>query len=294
MSSAGRLVFITSLERSGSTLLDVTLARHPRIIGFGEVARVLQPHATAGIAGVMERPCSCGVTVKDCGFWGPVTRRIHEDEAGLSLPQRYSIFLAHFQKSFGQGFIPVDSSKFLTALEALLVLRGQGLDLRVLFTVRDVRGWISSCRRAEQRKREVPLGVLFTRDILRVWRPYLRHNILRRIPFLMPLEWYVRNRRLERFVLRNQLSFEHLSYERMSLDTATVLASVYSFVGVDDHPLGGTGTSHVVRGNRMAFDSAKTASIQYDSKWLSDLWPQYEPMVWPFVMVKNKEWVYES
>jgi hypothetical protein len=179
-------------------------------------------------------------------------------------------------------------------MQALLGLRAEGLDLRILFTVRDVRGWISSCRRAERRKRELPLSLLFSRTIVRWWKPYLRHNVLRQIPFLMPLEWYVRNRRLEHFVVGNQVAFERLSYERLSLNTRTVLAGIYSFIGVDERPLKQNGTSHIVRGNRMAFDAAKTEFIEYDSKWLSELWPQYEPMIWPFVMLKNKQWVYES
>jgi hypothetical protein len=294
VSGATRLVFITSLERSGSTLLDVTLGRHPSIVSFGEVARVLQPHDGAGVASVATRLCSCGVTVKDCSFWGPLTEEIARREATLDLTRRYSLFIAHFRSTFGEGFLPVDSSKFLAAMQALLGLRAEGLDLRILFTVRDVRGWISSCRRAERLKRELPLSLLFSRNILRWWKPYLRHNVLRRIPFLMPLEWYVRNRRLERFVSRNQLALERLSYEGLSLHTKTVLASIYSFIGVDERPLERTGASHIVRGNRMAFDTAKTASIQYDSKWLSELWPQYEAMMWPFVMTQNRKWVYES
>jgi len=162
----------------------------------------------------------------------------------------------------------------------------------VLFAVRDVRGWIVSSRAAEKRKREIPYGLLFSAEIGARWLPYLRYNILRQFPFWLPLEWYLRNGRIERFLARRNLTAMRTSYERLALQTDETLARLFRFIGLDERPLEQTTASHVVRGNRMAFDPEMNSSIRYDGRWLSQLWPQYETAVLPFVMSRNARWVY--
>lgn len=289
-----RLVFITSLERSGSTLLDITLGKHPQLISFGEVARVLLPHGSGGMESVVDRPCSCGVSVRDCPFWGPVTEHIQQREKELSLTDRYAIFLSRFVEMYGEGFAPIDSSKFLHAMAALQQLKDNALDIRVLFAIRDVRGWIFSSRRADRRKREIPYSLFFSAQMKEFWKAYLRVNILRHFPFWLPLEWYIRNETIARFLTRQGFAFRQLSYERFALDTDEILASLYKFIGVENLSLKEQNVSHIVRGNRMAFDPQKNNTIRYDARWFGDLWSQYEAMVWPFVMLKNKKCVHGS
>ena len=294
MTTTNKIVFITSLERSGSTLLDITLGRHPDLVSFGEVARVLLPHGGGGMQSVVDRPCSCGSKVSDCQFWGPVTQEISKRESSLSLQDRYRIFLDHFYGIYGVSKTPVDSSKFLKAMEALVAQKQEGLDIRLLFTIRDVRGWSSSSKRADKKKRELPYSRLFSRDIIQWWKPYLRHNVLRHIPFWLPLEWFLRNSIIERFILRNDTSVHHLSYEMLALDTDKTLSKLHSYIGVEPGLQANKPQTHIVRGNRMAFDQSKISSIKYDHQWLKEVWTQYEAMAWPFVMTKNRDWVYDQ
>jgi hypothetical protein len=292
MTTTNKIVFITSLERSGSTLLDITLGRHPDLVSFGEVARVLLPHGGGGMPSVVDRPCSCGSKVADCKFWGAVTQEISKRESSLTLQDRYRIFLDHFHGMYGASKIPVDSSKFLKALGALVAQKQEGLDIRVLFTIRDVRGWSSSSKRADKRKREIPYSRVFSRDIIQWWKPYLRHNVLRHLPFWLPLEWFLRNSIIGRFIRQNNISAHHLSYEMLALDTDKTLSNLHSYIGVEpglhiDKP-----QTHIVRGNRMAFGHSKISKIKYDHQWLKEVWTQYEAMAWPFVMTKNRDWVY--
>lgn len=291
--SSKRIIFITSLERSGSTLLDITLGKHPQLVSFGEVARVLLPHGGGGMESVIDRPCSCGASVKDCAFWGKVTEKISLKENELTLAERYEIFFTRFDEIYGNYFIPVDSSKFLRSIETLHAF-GDKLDLRVLFTIRDVRGWCSSSRRAGRRKQEIPYSAIFSSSISEMWKAYLRYNVLRHIPFWLPLEWYIRNQSIDGFLLKNGLPTQHLSYEGFAFNTAEVMHKLYKFAGIDELPLNEKCRSHIVRGNRMAFDPDKLAAISYDAEWLSEIWSQYEPVIWPFVMIKNKQWVYSG
>lgn len=287
-----KIVFITSLERSGSTLLDITLGRHPDLVSFGEVARVLLPHCGGGMPSVVERPCSCGSKVSECEFWGPVTQEIGKRESSLSIEDRYRIFLDHFYDMYGASKTPVDSSKFISAMEALVALKRNGLNLRLLFTIRDVRGWSASSKRADRRKREIPYSRVFSRDIVQWWKPYLRHNVLRHIPFWLPFEWFLRNSIIERFIQRNDISVHYLSYEMLALETDKTLSNLHRYIGVESSLQAGKPQTHIVRGNRMAFDQSKISSIKYDHQWLSEVWTQYESMAWPFVMTKNRDWVY--
>lgn len=294
MKNPARLLFVTSLERSGSTLLDLTLGRHPQLVSFGEVARVLSPHGGGGMASVVQRPCSCGQIAEQCPFWQVVIGEIAAREDSLNLTDRYRIFLSHFHDMYGADRSAVDSSKFLRAIEALRQIEDEGFDLRVLFTVRDVRGWGASSRKASARKREIPFGMILTPQFRDFWKAYLRHNLLRYIPFWLPLEWYLRNRSIERFLQRNRLDTMHLSYERFALDTQNVLSDLFRFAGVDETGLEPRAESHIIRGNRMAFEQSAELRINYDYSWFDQLWTQYEAMAWPFVMRKNRKWVYDK
>ena len=293
MTYGKKIVFITSLERSGSTLLDISLSRHPDLVSFGEVARVLLPHCGNGMAAVVGRLCSCGSKVSKCQFWGPVTSKIRNQESSLSLYNRYQIFLDHFNQIYGPSKIPVDSSKFISAMEALIAMNQVTIELKLLFIIRDVRGWSKSSKESEKRKREIPYNKIFSKNFFSLWKPYLRHNILRHVPFWLPFEWYHRNLNIKRFISQKKLSVFNLSYEMLALNTDQTLLNLHAYLEVEPGLEASDRQLHIVRGNRMAFDPAKNKSIYYDNQWLSDVWVQYESMAWPFIMKKNRDWVYK-
>ena len=65
------LVYIASIGRSGSTLLESMLGAHSNIQTMGELH--IWPHEIEG-GGV--RPCSCGEYVESCTFWSEMRRRV--------------------------------------------------------------------------------------------------------------------------------------------------------------------------------------------------------------------------
>jgi hypothetical protein len=76
-----RLVYIASIGRSGSTLLELMLGAHPRLATIGELH--LWPHEIRD--GGRHLPCGCGEPVEDCEFWTEVARRV--DPLGAPPPQ---------------------------------------------------------------------------------------------------------------------------------------------------------------------------------------------------------------
>jgi hypothetical protein len=128
-------VFIASLGHSGSTLLDLMLGSHPRLVSLGEV------HATIARAAEKQNVCTCGKAAEECPIWGPVLAATRQD------PRRpYGELDALVQERVravcGDGVAPVDSSKHVPALAALPDERRRAL--RVVFLVKDVRSFVAS------------------------------------------------------------------------------------------------------------------------------------------------------
>ena len=65
------LIYVASIGRSGSTLMESMLGAHPEIATMGELH--CWPHEVRQ-GGV--RPCSCGAPVTACPFWSEVRRRV--------------------------------------------------------------------------------------------------------------------------------------------------------------------------------------------------------------------------
>ena len=68
-------IYIAGRGHSGSTLLTLLLARHPRVVAVGELANLPLQVARDETTKWVGR-CSCGERPLDCPMWGAVLRRI--------------------------------------------------------------------------------------------------------------------------------------------------------------------------------------------------------------------------
>jgi len=239
-----KLIFITSLERLGSTILDLTLSRHPKIISCGEVFRMLSPGRN--IENVMKKKCNCGKVAKDCELWGPVLETI-KNKRPKKWIERYMIFLEHFYNLYGSDAIPVDSSKFLRAVEKYKLL-SPDIQVKGIFTIRDVRGWVHSIKLAEKRKKEMPLNLILNLNEFKwQWKAYLRYNLLRKFPGWLTYEWMYRNRKILRFLKENNYDYLQISYEELNFNDK-IFNKVFDFIGINYFELQYS-KSHIVDGN---------------------------------------------
>jgi len=286
-----KVAFISSLERSGSTILDLKLSSRAAVIGFGEVWRVISPHG-AGLSSVKKRLCTCGEIGGNCSFWASVFLAIESTGAG-TLTERYEVFLDVVKQQYGEHVVVVDSSKSIHALDALF--RAKNADVYVLFTIRDVRGWISSIRKAEIRKREMPWRKVFDTDFKYFFFAYIRLNILRLLPLWLPNEWLLRNLRILGDIKKKRLKFIRMSYEELVFESDSAFTRIEKFLDIDDNQesLGNDSNSlHIIRGNRAAFTSDPSASLYYDTHWMSSWRSFVAPIFLPWVAWYNKKWVY--
>jgi hypothetical protein len=287
-----KVLFISSLERSGSTILELKLGSHANVIGFGEVWRVIKPHG-AGLDSVRERRCTCGETGKTCQFWSRVFMRIKET-AAETLEQRYEAFFDVVKQRYGDDVVVVDSSKSMQSLEAVAGV--PDVDIYVLFTVRDVRGWMGSITKAAARKKEMPWRKVFDADFKYFFWAFIRLNVLRLIPFWLPNEWLLRNLRILKKIRTTRLRNIQISYEALVFDSEDTMARIEEFLELTDKrqdAIAGTDSFHIIRGNRTAFLTDPKAPLYYDAQWMSAWKASVVISLLPWVAWYNRKWVYE-
>ena len=256
MERSPTLLLIRGLGHSGTTILDLALGAHPRIVGLGEATRILQTprpgeenRGPALLRGSHrhERRCTCGELAVDCPVWGPALTWLvaHEQQP---LHQKMQQLLNLVTAGVERGQLPdviVDS--FQDDLE-LPHRMPPNVDVRVIHLVRDVRSWLHSRLRAtRQRKR---------------WLPDLR---------TLARWWYV-NRKFDRVLRQCGRPVFHLGYEELALKPERSLQLICDWLGLDFHDQmltpGMTTKSHILSGNRMRFDKDRVSEIRYDSSWL--------------------------
>jgi len=192
-----KTIFIAGLPRSGSTALCLLIGSHPDCVAVGEVANVIKADSKEyALKKLSEHPSQ---------FWSEV---LHLVDGVDGLEYRYAIFLNVFSEFF-PGKVPVDSSKGSRYVPILSRLS----DCRVIFCIRDARGWCTSCQ-----KKISAAGLL---------------------------RWYFRNRRED---IKNAL---HISYEGLCVDPDGTMGNVFRFSGLTGHHATMTKKHHILAGNRM-------------------------------------------
>lgn len=287
------IIFIAALERSGSTILDLILGTHRQIVSFGEVERVIKPHG-ADIKESLNRPCNCGEIVSNCPFWSIVIKRIIDNPDATDLSSRYHHFIQVFQEQYGDNTLAIDSSKNIRALNAIAnTTKGK---IIVLHTVRDVRSWTYSVRRAGSGKAEMPWSKVLSKDFNLHWKAFARHRILRLLPGWLMNEWAIRNYRIQYNIQTdNRLKCYNLSYEELALAPQKTLKALTNFLEVDDFK-GELSVdsleSHIVRGNRAAFRKEILFPPRYDYEWLTSYKVLVNFTLLPYLRRLNNIWVY--
>ncbi len=270
-----KLVFICSMEHSGSTLLDLMLGGHSHIIGLGEIIQVIK-RGPMGMGKTRQVVCSCGSIIDECVFWSKVASRLHADES-LSFEARYRMVLDTFEEVFGHGYIPVDSSKSLAHLQVLK--RNLPLDIKVLYIIKDVRNFtisqLDSLNRKQKRRWQSPLT---------------------RTSFYTFWWWYLENKKMQRVFAEQNMQVLQIGYEELCLYPERMLQTICDFLEEEPEPsmlsLKESG-SHVIRGNRMRYQKDK-AEIRYDHRWFLRREWSTPAFFFPNIMKYNTREVYKN
>jgi len=271
-----KVVYIACVGYSGSTVLDLLLGGHPRIVGVGEVGNISrQPEFHLPRTGEMR--CSCGELRDDCVLWGKFFPRLRENPSA-SCTENYRTLVDIFDEVFGPDIIMVDSSKSLWALESLRRL--QDVEVKVLYMLKDVRSWTISSYDMTKREGEHSLRQVVGKY---GWKgPY---KFLRRVPLACYWYWYRRNREYQDYFRREGVEFFQFGYDELAVRTEEMLRRICRFIGVE-YVEGmqelGRSNSHVAAGNRMKWDKDKRTGIYYDNRWA-----RRREWVWPALLLPH-------
>jgi hypothetical protein len=242
-----RVIYIAGTAHSGSTLLDLMLNAHPKIVSVGEVLKLnrqlgyLNPEKRTYVE------CSCGApSLWECPFWSAVNAETLQAE-GKSLADldvldernrdsHHAPNLVMFRaiaKVSGNDFI-VDSSKLPRRLAYLMQF--EELEIYPIHLVRDPKGQIAS--------------------VMRKHGGFLK-NIVR-------YEW------VHEQIRRKLKSIPHtvVRYEDLVRDPEHTLRSVLAPLGLDFDPgqlAWAEHAKHIVAGNRMRWEA--NSQLVLDETW---------------------------
>lgn len=269
------ILYIAGYGRSGSTILDLSLARHPQAVSGGEIYRA------AEIFSDPEALCTCGNRLADCPVWGPV-RPIYEESArgfggltglqeafstyegikglrairrggpdrsseiGLVWEKLNTLSFSALARSAENATWVVDSSKTARGAAARPVLLSQltGNQLMLLPMQRSLPGVLASARKGSNRameKGQASGGSLFVARSLMGW--ILANASSRRSATLVPPE--------------NVMA--PLWYEALRRAPKTELETILTYIGLNaaewTRPRS-TEKIHMIGGNRTRFTSS--------------------------------------
>ena len=279
-----RLLLIRGLGHSGTTILDLALGAHSQIVGLGEAVRLLEKPAPedshrgpAQLRGELQhrRLCTCGQVAAECPVWGPLLRWLpeHDDQ---SLPRKLHQLLdaLNTAEAASDGVHPWIVESYQDDV-VLPWLEDPSIEIRILHLTRDLRSWVHSRSRDGREQGQ--------------WFPGLK-------PLLRWCRLSSRHERL--FRLTGKPVFQ-LGYEELALEPEHTLRRLCAWLGLpfEEAMLQPAlhSTSHILSGNRMRFDTNRSASIAYDGSWMASRSGLAQlALMLPWVAALNQRLVYSG
>jgi hypothetical protein len=278
-----RVVYLAGIGRSGTTLIERTVAESPGVTALGEVMHLWD----RGL--VRNELCACGKPFLECPFWTPIghaafggwqhvdaermaylkgrvdrASRVPAVAAGLprSLDRDVAEYVDHFARLYQAaaehvGGVLVDSSKQVSL--AWCLVRTGAVDVRVVHCLRDSRGVYASWSRETSR----PEAVSAEHELMPQYSPVTISAL-----------WTLHNLEIE--ALGRRVPLLRLRYEDFIRHPAQQTRAVLDLAGVTaatDHIHGHSvslGESHSCAGNPMRFKHGEIDLVA-DERWRREL-----------------------
>lgn len=277
------VLYLAGIGRSGTTLIERTVAGTQGVTGLGEVMHLWERGLVRG------ELCGCGRRFNDCPFWNDVgtkafggwdnvdparmaylkgrvdrASRVPAIASGLprSLLREVEEYVEHYDRLYLAvhglvGGVLVDSSKQVSL--AWCLQRSRAVDLRVVHCIRDSRGVVFS----------------WGKQITRPDAVSSEHELMPKYsPVAISALWLLHNAEIE--ALGRRVPLVRLRYEDFVRDPETATRRVLDLAGVGsptDH-IHGTSVhlseAHSCSGNPMRFKHGETALVP-DDRWRAGL-----------------------
>lgn len=234
------LTYILGSGHSGSTILQFLLAGHPGVIGLGEVFQPAMGPVDESMI------CSCGSDYASCPVWAGTAPAVPGNSSAWyrELAKRLTLICPEATHWVDSSKLPAAISPWMDLLQENIISR-----IRVLYLVRDVRGWVLSDQRARQRKAKSPRGIF---RCMKVWRR--------------------EQNKMLAFLKESSLDYQIVSYESLIFNTESMLKKIGMFLGLDQHDLPWedrlkSAVVHDVFGNRVKNNPKARGRLTYDDSW---------------------------
>jgi hypothetical protein len=285
-----KLVFVASLSHSGSTLINLLLGAHPKLVGLGEIDTVLQM-SPAQLESERVMRCSCGVKVRDCAFWKPAMGALLAWPLA-DLRERYAILFETFQQLYGADATIVDSSKYIGQLRTVAAL--PDVDMKVIHLLKDVRGFTVSQRDATAAEIKYNHLPSFGNPAASRW---LYLHTIKSAGYLF-WKWYLRNMAVKRILRDPAIEHTRVGYDELAQAPAETMRRLYDFlkleVPADLSAIPKRTNSHAFMGNPMLGDPGKMGEVRYDDRWKTRTDWVLAARFFPQIMRFNEQEVYSS
>lgn len=293
-----KIILITGIGHSGTTLLSLILGSQPSMTAMGETFQIFVPRKDGRLkAG--KATCSCGEQLRECTFWSPVIQSLREN-LNLSHHERHALILKSFDDAYGPEQVMVDSSKRYKALQYLSTHEA---DVRVIHLIKDVRAYtvsaIDTAIRHAKRRRDG--GVTSdSRNIIKRIHQFVNLSAAsydKRSALFYFRRWYAHNKRIQTFLAGQNKPHMTIGYEELCMRPKVILPKLSAFL---DEPINHAeldltlGDGHLAFSNRMKRQADKLQQISYDHRWFVRKEWTKSAMLMPGIMRYNREKVYSN
>ncbi len=245
-----KILYITSLGHSGSTLLDVLLGQHSQLQSLGELAFFDTWIAEKNL-------CSCGTALPQCPFWinataGHFTPVGELNSAGF-LDNSYKLFQG-IQAAVGAKII-VDSSKSIHRLTVLL--KDPRFEVKVVHLIRNGLAVVNSLTKSHRRPGS---------SLAEMTPP---------TPLLQAiLRWTRRNKAIDKLMdsLPNE-AYTRVRYEDLCTSTEDELSHILDLFNLNFEPdmlQPSLANNHNISGSRWRFQQTEVR-IELSRKWQTEM-----------------------
>ncbi|MCP4971761.1 MAG: sulfotransferase [Arcobacter sp.] len=287
MDQASNVIYIAGSGRTGSTILDVILGNHPKIVGLGEIHRLsIEPDI---------RKCGCGTEINNCEFWNPLLKQI-SNEKKIPFENWWDFFPLTLAKE-------KKIVKYLPSLLEILLMIGNKKILKIFLKQSLVKKYFEIIENSLflydkiSKYSDVPYIIDSTKNPVRMKALYLsRPNKIKIILIVRdgraivasakrriktPIEvgttnWVTTNKNLE-LMLRTISKEKYIvvRYEDLCDDTENIFRKITSFIGIDYDPKmlrPVKGNFHQIPGNPWLHNNDDDViEIKKDERWKTEL-----------------------
>ncbi|MFY0643040.1 MAG: hypothetical protein JXR19_01080 [Bacteroidia bacterium] len=266
-----RVIYIASLDHSGSTMLAKMLGGHSEIISVGEVLQTFKLYKNETRV-FEQRLCTCGHIGNVCPLWSEIIQQWDKNQV-KTYKQAYMLVLQVFKQLFPNKII-LDCSKYAPGLNR--ILNYDGVEVQVIHLFKDVRTFLIS-------------------RIARAVKLNIKTNFVKNIRYFKV--WFRINQNMDLLIQQNELKSFDVGYEELCFDTYRIMNKLTSFFDLEFEEqitqAAGSDKHHQLIGNNMRIKKEKEI-VSYDARWMSRKEWIIPSLIFPKIMKYNSIKVYSN